>query len=185
MGLDGAAPELLDRLQILADKDEIRDQLYRYCRGVDHDDLELVVDCFHPHAIDDHGPFARSVEDLVALLRSPAPEGSLTYHLVGNVLIEVRGARALAESYSICYAQMADDAGVVAPHFLGARFVDWFEKRDGAWRIRKRTVVMDWSRRLESAPPWTHAAPFAHAARDDSDPGTRARRAFRAGAFEG
>ena len=38
-------------------KQEIRDALMRYSRGIDLLDLELVKSAYHPDAYDDHGTF--------------------------------------------------------------------------------------------------------------------------------
>ncbi|MBT5754390.1 MAG: SnoaL-like domain-containing protein [Acidimicrobiaceae bacterium] len=43
------------RLRALIDKDEIRDVLMRYGRGVDRLDEELLRSCYHPDSHDDHG----------------------------------------------------------------------------------------------------------------------------------
>ncbi|MEY3566868.1 MAG: hypothetical protein RLZ19_882, partial [Actinomycetota bacterium] len=38
-------------------REHIRDVVYRYARGVDRRDFDLVRSCYHPDATDDHGPF--------------------------------------------------------------------------------------------------------------------------------
>jgi hypothetical protein len=38
--------------------------------------------------------------------------------------------------------------------FYGGRYVDKLEKRDGEWRIKRRTVVMDWNQNLPNASIW-------------------------------
>jgi len=44
-----------DALQRLVDKDQIRDLMSRYARGVDRGDWDLVRDTYHTDATDDHG----------------------------------------------------------------------------------------------------------------------------------
>jgi hypothetical protein len=36
---------------------QTRDACYRYCRGVDRRDVELVRSCYHPDATDHHGEY--------------------------------------------------------------------------------------------------------------------------------
>jgi hypothetical protein len=42
--------------ELLAEK-EIRQVLFRYCRGVDRGDAELIASCYHEGAIDVHGKY--------------------------------------------------------------------------------------------------------------------------------
>ena len=44
-------------LETLIAKQEITDVVYRYARGIDRLDFELVRSCYHPDAYDDHGAF--------------------------------------------------------------------------------------------------------------------------------
>ena len=52
-------------LQELLDQRAIRDVVLRYCRGIDRLDLELVRDCYHPDATDDHGGFVGDRDEYV------------------------------------------------------------------------------------------------------------------------
>ena len=48
---------MTEALQRLIDKDEIRDVMARYCRGVDRADWDLVRSTYHTDAYDDHGDY--------------------------------------------------------------------------------------------------------------------------------
>lgn len=76
----------------------IRDVLYRYCRGVDRVDLELVRDCYHDDAVDDHGAFRGPPDAYVAWLADRLRAYEHTSHTLGNVLIEVGGGRGWSRS---------------------------------------------------------------------------------------
>ena len=52
-------------LETLIAKQEITDVVYRYARGIDRLDFELVKSCYHPDAYDDHGAFKGSVDEFV------------------------------------------------------------------------------------------------------------------------
>ena len=46
---------LEEKVRVLVSKDEIRDVLMRYARGVDRGEADLITSCYHPDAVDDHG----------------------------------------------------------------------------------------------------------------------------------
>src|SRR5215207_1086948 len=87
------------------DQQHIRDVIYRYCRGIDRCDYELVRSCYHPDAIDDHGDYVGDIEGFLDHVRQGLPRFERTMHFIGNVLVEVdaRGQRARAESYIVAY----------------------------------------------------------------------------------
>jgi hypothetical protein len=70
---------------------------------------------------------------------------------MGNLLIEVDGDRARAETYAVVYHRMKKDDGTGKDDVWGVRYVDRFERRDGAWRIAYRVVAQEW-RRLDPVP---------------------------------
>lgn len=126
----------------------IRDALFRYCRGVDRADKELILSAFHPGAREDHGQYHGPVEPFVAALVAKIPETVLgIQHALNNMLIELDGDSARAETYfQATYREKANPDTIAA---FGGRYLDCFERRNGAWRIAKRTVVNDWSFRHE------------------------------------
>ena len=75
------------RLLALADKDEIRDVLMRYGRGVDRLDEELLRSCYHPDSHDDHGHWKGNGHDFAAFIVSSLPERTHhSTHAVANIL---------------------------------------------------------------------------------------------------
>lgn len=136
----------LDELII---KQEIRDIMMRYARGVNRLDAELVKSCFHPDAIEQHGSYYGKTipwaEDLPAGLQESF---QFTFHLLGNSLIEIEGNRAAQETYFIGYHRFHKDAnGVEKDVLFGGRYLGIHESRNGGpWLIAQRSVVHDWSR---------------------------------------
>jgi hypothetical protein len=57
-------------------------------------------------------------------------------------------------------------------NLFAGRYVDRFERREGEWRIARRTVVHDWSRQLPAAHEslGLPLGDFAQGRRDGSDP---------------
>lgn len=130
-------------LQELLDHRAISDVLARYARGIDRLDMELVRSCYHPGAHDDHGSFKGPVEEFIDWLPDQLDRFDSTMHFLGNVLIELDGDVAHAETYTVAYHRLkAQDVDSIA----GLRYVDRFERLDGEWRIARRTVVVEWNR---------------------------------------
>lgn len=130
-------------LRVLLDRAQIHDVLMRYSRGVDRGDGELVVSCFHPEATLDMGRGPMSAAALAAGIEKMTATG--TMHFIGNEYVEVDGDTAWSETYFISYATITD-AGQSATRSRGGRYLDKFERRDGAWKIARRLLVDEWSR---------------------------------------
>jgi len=133
-------------------REEIRETLMRYSRGVDRLDSELLRSCFHDESTDDHGHFKGSGHEFADfIIGSLAERAHHTSHTVANILIEIDdldAGVAHAESYGIAYLRRTEGDVEWLDLFAG-RYVDRFERRDGDWRIADRTVVHDWSLSLE------------------------------------
>lgn len=159
------------RLERAADQQEIRDVIYRYCRGIDRCDYDLVRSCYHPDAIDDHGDFRGGVEEFIDYVQQGLPRFERTMHFIGNVLIEPDGDIARVESYIVAYHHLgASRTKPERDYLVGLRYVDDFERRAGEWRIASRVCVFEWSRIDPVAPGgWTPAGTATIGARDRTD----------------
>ncbi|MEP6659417.1 MAG: nuclear transport factor 2 family protein [Acidimicrobiales bacterium] len=132
-----------------ADHLAIERVLLRYCRAIDRCDAELLRSCYHDDAHDHHGPYRGDrdgfVDYAIGDLRARAEShGQLTTHLLSNILVDIDGDVADAESYfRASHVEDRED------HFrvfeFNGRYIDRFERRDGEWRIASRVVVHDWS----------------------------------------
>lgn len=140
----------LDLDDLLA-KQEIADVIHRYARGIDRMDFDLVRSCYHPDAYDDHGSMRGSVDEFIAGAREFLPKFVATMHFMGNMLIDLDGDVARAETYAVAYhrEQLADGSG--RDDIWGIRYVDRFERRDGNWLIAYRVVAQEW-RRVDPVP---------------------------------
>lgn len=129
-------------------KQEIRDALMRYSRGIDLLDPDLVKSAYHPDAYDDHGTFKGNAFEFAEHVMVGLSNLTCTEHFLGNSHIEVDGDRAYSETYHVAYHRIpAGDDGVATDFTWGGRYVDVFERRDGGpWLILHRTVVHSWSR---------------------------------------
>ena len=127
-------------LQAVVDTEEIRTVIYQFVRGADRKIRDLVQSVYHPEANDNHGTFDGPAKDFYdAMTANDATHA--VHHQIGRSLIELGndGTTASAEKYCIATTVDGDNNWI---KFL-VRYVDQFEKRDGAWKILDRCVAFD------------------------------------------
>lgn len=150
---------MTNELQMLRDKDEIRSAMYRYARGVDRRDYDLVRDAYHPDAHDNHGGYQGGVDGLIEWISRRHAVIEQSMHVIAQTHIDfLSDDVALAESYNVSVQRypaaaeetirtwvgdraVADDERLRA--VIYARYIDRFEKREGEWRIARRIVVIE------------------------------------------
>jgi len=161
-GVDEAMAELVA-------KREIEEVVLRYCRGIDRMDRELVRSCYHPDASEEHGSFYGGVEEFLDWVFRLLARYETTMHFVGNVLIELAGDAAVAESYGVAWHRSSDPR----PQWnltTGFRYLDRFERRgDTGWRIARRIAVTEWSRVDTPEHRFTPASGHRRGRRDRGD----------------
>jgi ketosteroid isomerase-like protein len=142
------------QVQALLDQQAIRDVVLRYCRGIDRLDLELVRDCYHPDATDEHGGFVGDRDEYVEWVGGILGRFAGTMHVVANQLVEVTGDAARSETYGVAYhwGDPPDDQG--RNFTTGFRYVDRFERRDDRWRIARRVAVREWTHTVTPDQQW-------------------------------
>lgn len=145
----------MNALERLVAKSEIGDCLKRYARGVDRRDWAMVRACFHEDAIDHHGEFRGTREEFVAWVSARHEGIPFAMHYLLNCLIEFDSDKSAAvETYfwAIQRREMRGENGQVegTDFEVFGRYVDRFERRDGAWRVADRKVVYDSTRQLPS-----------------------------------
>lgn len=128
-------------------REQIRDVIHRYARGVDRRDYDLVRSCYHLGATDDHGPYKGGVDGFVAWLTEQLAHWSVTSHTMTNILIELHDDRARVETYAVAYHRtIVRDDKPLRDVTAGVRYVDDMTRVDGVWAISRRVVVSDWVR---------------------------------------
>lgn len=166
-------PQESATLRALADREAIRDCLYRYCRGIDRMDAEALRSAYWPDGTDNHGPYKGSAQGFVDWALEKLQSAGRMIHGIGNILIELHGDQAVVESYFQAWQADRDAAGQPQATFLCGRYVDRFERRGSEWRIAERTVVYDWIHQ-SPMPPGTDAQRFGprlpQGARQPDDP---------------
>ena len=156
------------RMRELVCKQEIREVLERYCRGIDRLDEELVRSVYHPDATDDHGTFkGRGVDFAGYAIVALREHAEATTHMLGQSLIEVDGDVAHAETYVLANHSRRTRGELWLDTFAG-RYVDRLERREGEWKIADRVVVHEWSK-VEPVARTYPAERFQRGARSPQD----------------
>ena len=153
----------------LADRETIRQLLYRYARGVDRLDETLLRSVFWDDAEFEGGPNTGPASAFI-----PAMFGAggrvrtcyeVTVHYLLNMLIDWRGDHAFSETYAIAYhrlppdrqametilgaaklSELGEDLTRSHEFVLGLRYLHRLEKRGSEWRIARKKLAIDWSR---------------------------------------
>ena len=159
-------------------KQEITELLYRYCRGVDRLDMELVRSCYHPDATDSHGTFEGTVEEYLEWSERLLRRYTGSVHTVLNVLAEIDPEP--VDSASGDLEQWArSEAHGIARHWteggppelnlsVGFRFIDDVSRRNGGpWLVSRRVATTEWVREEQFRP---FDDRFLRGSRDRSDP---------------
>ena len=141
-------------LEELADREAIRECLYRYARGVDRLDADMIRSAYWPDAIDTHLEFKGTVDQFIDWAFPIMKTMDQTMHMIGNVLITVRGTEADVESYFYGYHRITIEG--VKQDVIGAgRYVDRFQRRGDEWRVAERLVLTDWFRHYPDSADWS------------------------------
>lgn len=131
-------------LSTLIAKEEIRELVLLYSRGVDRKDTELLRTLYAKDATDAHGShFNGSAEDYIRFLERSLPHLRVSAHYVCNHLIAVDGDEAEGEVYALAHHLIPDGKGGMLEDIAGVRYVDRYRKEQGRWRFASRVVSFD------------------------------------------
>ena len=138
----------------LLDRQAITEVLMRYARSIDRKDPELLASLYWPEATDDHLLYEGDIPGLVKFCMEFTVDMP-TQHFLGNILIEFAdGANAYTETYYQAYHNMPLENGGREDLTLLGRYLDHFQKRDGQWKMLRRTVVADAYTRVPATSEW-------------------------------
>lgn len=151
----------------LVARQSIADRITDYCRAVDRGDRELLHGVFWPGATVDHPPFKGKAEEFCDAALEFISLVDVSMHTVSNISIDLRGDVAYTEAYFTGYHRLAAGisghgmiAEILCPHhrddrdedhFVGGRYIKWFERRDGIWRVFHHIGFREWERWEDAA----------------------------------
>lgn len=105
--------------------------------AVDRGDRERIVRCYAEESYDDHGVFKGTGRAFAEFVCGPGAFDSM-HHLLGQSVFDVEADEAWGETFFVFHA--AAGPAVVSGH---GRYVDYFRRVDGEWRVAYRRVVPD------------------------------------------
>lgn len=155
----------------LADQMALQRLLVLYCRGCDRRDFELVRSLYHDDAVDDHGAMFKGGPDaFVAWLPQAMSRWDLTIHSISNSLFVIDGDR--AEGEHLVRAWHRTHPPRRQEYIVHGRYLDRYERRDGAWKFLHRSLVFDAGdiRPVDEAAMDLLGAEAAHGRADRQDP---------------
>jgi hypothetical protein len=156
----------------MLDEFALRKLVHGYCRAVDRGDMDTLRGLYHRDAEDDHGAFSSgSVEDFLRTLTDSRPHLRSMQHHITTTNFAIDGERAEGEVYSIATHTFAAGNGETEV-ILGGRYLDKYEKRDGAWKFTERRIVTDWAHvhnpsTVDLSHPMTRDTPLGSPGPDD------------------
>jgi hypothetical protein len=121
----------------------VRDLLYRYARGVDRRDLELVRSCFAPDARYEGALASGTIADMLAALPAAMARYTTTLHFMSEPAVTVDGRAARCETPTIAFHVLR---GSGALRTVAVRYFDSLEFDPAGWRIVARRVQRCWER---------------------------------------
>jgi hypothetical protein len=136
--------ELLDRLDRVESRFAIEELASNYCHGFDKRDEPCFMGIWWEDCIWEIGPpfgnfhghegIRRALHDILW------PAWGMSQHITSNVVITFTDKdHAVSRCDVDCTGLLA---GAPEATFVGASYVDSVERREGVWKIKKRTVTM-------------------------------------------
>lgn len=131
-------------MRTLADRQEITDLIYRYCRSMDRIDASLGYTIWHHDALADYGAdiyqgSGRGFIDHVCAVHRQTLAHS---HQIANIIIQLDVDRAASESYVTATLRLMK-GGKLLQITAWSRYIDQWSRREGRWGIDKRIAVLD------------------------------------------
>jgi hypothetical protein len=141
-------------LRATADRLAIQDVLCRYARGIDRCDIDVLRGVWWSGARADYGNGEVDAVDWSGDVVIALAAMRRTQHFLGNMLIDLDGDQATAETYCRAYHEVDGADGPIEME-VGGRYLDRLERRGGEWRIAHRRYVHDWNRNTASTAAWS------------------------------
>jgi len=160
------------RLTEIETRQQITEILYRYARGWDLLDEEMIRSCFFADAEHQHSSFKGLSHDFITRALPMVAGTRSTSHAISNVMIRIRGDAAVSDCYFLAHHRRLNTEGTdEEDYFLGGRYLDRFEKRAGVWKIARRRGLNSLERIIPRADrSFAAAAPESFTGRKPDDP---------------
>ena len=149
-----------DSLDTLLAKQAITEVIYGYCRALDRMDKDAAYQVWHPDGTADYGEdiFGGTGHEFVDWVWTAHAAMSTHSHQITNVLIKVKGDKAVSEAYVTVALRTLPfgDGADVADIYSRGRYVDQWSRRGGRWAIDHRNYITDHSVTVPNSDPAPH-----------------------------
>ena len=165
------------------DNEAIRQVVAAYAHAIDRCRWDMMAKVFHKDAQYGCGPVGGSWRDFVPQAQAIVEPCLATQHQLGQTMISYESdilahtetyfnaVHTIPSGYRV--TDVFPDKGKIYTAVIAGRYVDRFEKRDGEWRIAKRSGLYDWREYREvDGVDLSHLPKGASGQRDDRDPST-------------
>lgn len=119
------------------DKLELAELLAVLSSAVDRADRDRIASCYTEDSFDDHGTFKGTGQQFADFVCGPGPMSSM-HHLIGQSIFDVDVDEAWGETFYLFHGTVG--TARVTGH---GRYVDYFRRIRGAWKLAYRRVVPD------------------------------------------
>jgi hypothetical protein len=120
----------------------IREVVENWALWRDAGDWERFATVWHPEAEMWATWFQGPAQRFIEVSREGFNRGVSILHFLGGFTCDVAGGRAVAQT-KMSISQRAEVHGVLVDVLCVGRFYDFFERRDGQWRIVRRRLIYE------------------------------------------
>jgi ketosteroid isomerase-like protein len=124
-------------MQAWRDKLELAELVAILSSAVDRGDHERIASCYTEDSFDDHGTFKGTGQEFAEFVSRPGAMTSM-HHLIGQSVFDVQGDEAWGETFYGFHG--AARTAQVSGH---GRYVDYFRRVEGTWKLAYRRVLPD------------------------------------------
>ena len=137
---------------VAQDRSDIAQVILRWGYFRDHGMWDALRDTFHPDGKIRVTWYVGLFDGFVEASKEMAEGGAKSAHVMKPSIVDVAGDRAVAITPALITGRAKAAAGLEVDLVTNASFFDFFEKKDGEWRISSRICVYQ-SDRMDSVGP--------------------------------
>lgn len=150
-------------IELLLAREQIKTQLYTYCKGVDSCNWAMVKSCFAPEHVHQHNAFTGSVDEFIGFASGTMGKVKASQHSIANMVINLSEDGLSASSEANFHALhiieadnlpkmhfykgiVAEGPSVETDWIVAGIYKDKWVFRDGGWLIIQRNASHTWDR---------------------------------------
>ncbi|MEM9704782.1 MAG: nuclear transport factor 2 family protein [Pseudomonadota bacterium] len=140
-------------LQEISDRLEIQDLITSYCYAIDNQDFDALDDVFTEDAHIDYtatGGSKGSLPEIKVYLAQALKIFPGMQHFASNTILKLEKDTASGETM-LFNPMVAERDGEQVVFFIGARYIDRFERTEKGWRISNRAESLSYTHNI---PEW-------------------------------